>query len=601
LRKLDTIPREIGRMSTEQNRGRRDYPPLLLAGLVSLALLAVLPSALDLPQSNPSQTLEYAPVPPEDDNSNPPAGNFSALGLGRSSGVGTASAAGQGVPGGGSAGSGVGKNPSTKRCVGSPPRQTEDPMSPPCVAFYRGGNGGATYAGVTESEVRILFYTDSGGRFVSSKGAEPRPPGGTFVDLGAPPSGEEFTWLTMLRAYQRHFNERFQTYGRQARLVVHFGAGSPTPETRRADALEGIAKVRPFATVVAASLFANDYIDVMTRRQVVTIVGTNFVAWAPDSFYARAPGLVWSYNPSVERRAAIVTSHICSKVIPHRVSFSGDPADIGKPRVFGLYRLEEKSRPDKALYGRMIRDGILACGGKITVERVYPNQDSSASAAAGDVALMRQNGVTTVILANVNQNENVARVRAMAAAQYHPEIVLAGDNMHEGNLNGKLQDPSVWRNMRAITTFPRVDDVEAQPCYVAAMEGDPSLNRQDVRNYGCDFYIDLRQLFIGIQVAGPELRPQTMDRGFHAIPRIRSDNPSVPACFYEPGDYTCVKDSQVQWWDPAGTTSDSDSPGCMRMMEGGRRYLAGDWPPGDIEAQRDPASDPCNIQARDAA
>ena len=49
--------------------------------------IAVLPSALNLPQTNPTQTLEYAPVPPEDDDVPPPAGNLSSLGLGQSSGV----------------------------------------------------------------------------------------------------------------------------------------------------------------------------------------------------------------------------------------------------------------------------------------------------------------------------------------------------------------------------------------------------------------------------------------------------------------------------------------------------------------------------------
>ena len=30
-----------------------------------------------------------------------------------------------------------------RACVGSPPRQTEDPQSPPCVPYFNGPNGGA--------------------------------------------------------------------------------------------------------------------------------------------------------------------------------------------------------------------------------------------------------------------------------------------------------------------------------------------------------------------------------------------------------------------------------------------------------------------------
>lgn len=62
--------------------GKRNYPPLVLACLVMLVLLAAMPSALNLPQTSPTETLEYAPVPPEDENQvNPPTGNFASLGL----------------------------------------------------------------------------------------------------------------------------------------------------------------------------------------------------------------------------------------------------------------------------------------------------------------------------------------------------------------------------------------------------------------------------------------------------------------------------------------------------------------------------------------
>src|SRR5688572_3792251 len=36
-----------------------------------------------------------------------------------------------------------------RRCVGDPPRQIEDPQSPPCVPYWSGDNGGATTKGVT--------------------------------------------------------------------------------------------------------------------------------------------------------------------------------------------------------------------------------------------------------------------------------------------------------------------------------------------------------------------------------------------------------------------------------------------------------------------
>src|SRR5687767_6996608 len=114
----------------------------------------MLPSALNLPQTNPSQTVEYAPVPPDDEATPDIAGNLSSLGLGSSSSIGE-SLPDHPVDPGAPDVSAIGRSPTTKRCVGHPPRQTEDPLSPPCVSHFAGDNFGATYAGVTGSEIRI--------------------------------------------------------------------------------------------------------------------------------------------------------------------------------------------------------------------------------------------------------------------------------------------------------------------------------------------------------------------------------------------------------------------------------------------------------------
>src|SRR6266851_5800626 len=107
--------------------------------LAVLIAVAVLPSALNLPQANPTETLEYAPVPPSDNDPPPPpaAGNLASLGLASSPGI-VSGPSDRGV-GTGGAGKGPGpapaadappppppaavlppaiKTPSTKRCVG---------------------------------------------------------------------------------------------------------------------------------------------------------------------------------------------------------------------------------------------------------------------------------------------------------------------------------------------------------------------------------------------------------------------------------------------------------------------------------------------------
>src|SRR5687767_614427 len=75
------MQRSVSAGNARPRRSFRDLPPLALAGVALLAVLAALPSALNRPQTSPAETSEYAPVPPEDGNETPPGGNVAALGL----------------------------------------------------------------------------------------------------------------------------------------------------------------------------------------------------------------------------------------------------------------------------------------------------------------------------------------------------------------------------------------------------------------------------------------------------------------------------------------------------------------------------------------
>ena len=198
-------------------------------------------------------------------------------------------------------------------------------------------------------------------------------------------------------------------------------------------------------------------------------------------------------------------------------------------------------------------------------------------------------GVTTVIWA---QGYEYNYSRFAKTIGYTPEWIIAGDGINDDIAGAKHQDQDVWSHAW-IVSHATLDGPRRQlPCYQAAREADPELNFQD-SSLTCGLYNHVRQLFIGIQVAGPRLNPASVDKGFHAIPDKPSTHPSQPSCFYEPGDYTCVKDAIPMWWDPSADSPYSGTTGCWRVPEGGRRYLARDWPREPVAARRSP-SDPCN-------
>jgi hypothetical protein len=583
----------------------RRYPPLA-SGAVALALAAlVLPSGLTLPQTNPTQTVEYAPVPPSDETGDPPPGNVASLGLGTSGSL-TGDKAGGDLPGAAApppaAPNGVGTVPRTKRCVGNPPRQTEDPQSPPCVGYFAGDNFGATYQGVTGNEIRILLYREccySG--WFSKKGTEKDPDGGTLLDANKPPDAEESVWLTIARAYQRYFNDRYQTYGRQAHLFVYFARENNTPEDRRADAWASFARVHPFA-VVDYTRDGNSevYLNEMARRGVLNF-GSRIGRTA--KFFASYPRLIWGFTPTVEVQAQQYASLICRQVKGRPTRFSGNSGQNGKPRKFGLLHNVNPAYPAYQLFTKLAVAQMKACGVVIAKDQTYQATGAVSSdprthpdapqIAAQNMAAFQQAGVTTILW---TQGFEAEHGRAGAKISYLPEIILAGDGGFDSWQSNVFQDQQAWAHAWVVTNYALEPPWQSARCYRAEKEADPNMDENDA-HVGCNqgnFYGDLRQLFTGIQVAGPRLNPESIDRGLHAIPPVPSSDPSLQACYYDPGDYTCVKDAAVMWWDPAarhgGTQPQS---GGYRMPERGRRYLRNEWPSRELSALKRP-DDPVN-------
>jgi hypothetical protein len=578
---------------------------------VLFLLLAVMPSALNLPQSNPTETLEYAPVPPDDQQSPPQAGNFAALGLASSSSAQETPATvpapdGGGGPIGPGTGPVVGRSPGTKRCVGNPPRQTSDPLSPPCVSHFDGNNFGSTYRGVSADEIRVLIYLDTVPNGICdsqmpSRGPCPDP---GYLDLAKPATTDERSEVTSLRVYQRYFNDRFQTYNRFVHFYAFFSEDQATasPERRRSDAVDNDKRVAPFAVVNLTISAADAYDSVMASRGIVVFRGPLNLA-SPGGleaeYYQRYPRLIWSVGPSVELRARQFSTMMCNQIVNRPVSFAGDQTYLGRPRKLGLYSTSDPTWQNAISFTRMIKKATEDCGGKFEDEQHFttvcgPCFGSGQTDAEQAVASLKANEITTLVwTGGVEDNFS----KAACSLRYFPEHIFAGDGALDATPAGQIQCQESWANAMAVTGYVRADVPSEQPCYQAAREAQPDMNEDAVNQSACGVYDSLHQLFTGIQVAGPKLGPSSMDRGFHAIPPVASNNPRVPACYYEPSDYTCVKDAAPEWWDSVGRDAASKAPGCWRLIDGGQRYLAGTWPKEDFATRRRPGTDVCSAQS----
>ena len=590
----------------QKNSGEwaRKYPPLVTILVALILAIAVLPSALNLPQTNPTQTLEYAPVPPEESDDPPPAGNLSSLGLGESSGVAEDAEGGDGGgPGEGLAPlpGGRGVNPSTKRCVGNPPRQTEDPTSPPCVAFFDGDNFGATYQGVTKDEVRVLIYMSGGVNYTGGSGGREQSPSGAYFDLLEPPQQNEHFLVEGFRGWQRYFNDRFQTYGRVVHFYIYFDDCGSTcsPEARRAHAADNFAQVRPFAVLSDVAFGGNevDYVEQMARRGVLNF-GT--LTGKSQDFFRRFPKLVWGFDPTVEYQADAFASYVCAKVVGKPAVRAGNSASgnmQNRPRKLGLLHTTDENHPDRIKLAEIVQQKVEACGGEIEGVATFPvccyttDTTTNPDYATANMAQFSTEGITTILWPG-GMESNTSN--AASTSGYQPEWIVLGDDLLDGNgpnrmaRNGPAFDDRAFIITPEIYAPPRAQ----QRCYQAYREADKQLPDADL-GFVCEYYRNLFQLFTGIQVAGPRLGPSSVDKGYHAIPAVKSKDNQSPACFYNPGDYTCVKDNQIEMWDEQAVPPEGNRAGCWRIIQNAARYLHPDWPPGNIDSNLNELG-PCN-------
>lgn len=575
--------------------------------VVVLLAVAILPSALNIPQSNPNTVPEYAPVPPNEESQTSEQGNLAALGQAGGSNLSRSGGLPEAIP------TAAAERRSGKRCVGDPPRQAEDPMSPPCVAFFEGDNFGATYRGVTRDEVIAVVYMDAGFFANVGDGAE-RTPNKGFCDVDSvpnsdpacrsPDTGQDHAFVKMTRSFSRYFNERYQTYNRHIHYWIYWGVGG-TAEAKTANAAEVYERFKPFATLdITFSANKHAYLEAMARRGVMQFpdpIGGGATDIQPNAYYAKYPPHLFGFFPDVEHWADLHATYLCSRVEGFPVSHAqggvmSDGSEMnGNARRYGFLSLVSPNYPGIRRFWELVKPRLNACGivPEPDADRTYSYNgalwgDAAYQEAANNVAAWRRADVTTILWLGGWADHHP---QVMDQAQYYPEVVFAGNLNFDDAINARLFLPQkVWRNAWGTTWQVRVDSLETGHAYRACKEGDETLTRGNC-DLARNFYLPHFMLARSIQAAGPRLTPARVDRGLHAYPKIASNSPYVAACFFDPGDYTCVKDSAELWWDPAAQPESQSGNGCYRLTAGGARYLAGEWPRSDDAFK--PENAPC--------
>ena len=430
-----------------------------------------------------------------------------------------------------------------RRCVGDPPRQTEDPQSPPCVPFFEGDNGGATSAGVSADEIRI---------------AVPR-----NTDEGH------------LRTIEAYFNKRYELYGRKIRLVQTgaFGAGCPE---QRAEA-SALAALDIFAATDAGTANSACFYDELTRNRI--IVSEVSYAFTEAQMQARHP-YTWSYLMSVDKLLATTGAMACARLAGGNAQYSSDVAMQGRPRSYGAIVMT--SNRDDALSVDPLAATLRRCGIELAETVVYDVSEEDGTRGRDAMLRMQNAGVTTIFCFCVIVFEATLAPAATTQA-YFPEWVLGsyGSNDYDVLLKASWPEARQRRAMIATTSQPPQVPLSQSYAWAAYREADPSIRADHTTAINLTtLYRSLLLLASGIQLAGPNLTPDTFAVGLQTASFPNPPDPlnSGAVGFVGP-DHSMTEDSAEMWWSDNGAGADGTS-GAWCYIEAAARRRSSAWPAG---------------------
>jgi hypothetical protein len=448
-------------------------------------------------------------------------------------------------------------------CAGQAEQVPGDPYSPPCIAFS-GSNGGATSPGVTATQINISYRNAAGSESFQQ----------ALQQLG----GADITDTTAdiertINALATYFDTHFQFYGRKLNVEYFNGQGNETNELlgtgqqqADADAVTAAQQLHAFAELNGTT----EPYDVALAGQHVLSFGAPYLS---GTFMAQYAPYMWSIDPEGNDVTSATTEFVLNELDGKDAQYAGGSLQ-NQPRKVAIVA------PSNPWYQSSVSAGVqaaAAAGHPIADNIQYQlNLATLSSQAATIVSQLQNDGITTVICAC--DPITPAYLTSRAAEQgYTPEWVVAGTAFTDTDLVGQLFDQTEWSHAFGITFNGPIVPKESTFGYAAYKSVDPSsepANAVDV------IYEQMYEMAIGIQMAGPDLTPQSFEAGMRAYPgsQAGATNALYGTWDFPAGHFTPQIDSAIIYWNPNKISAYNGKPGAYVIAS--PRYKTGQYPTG---------------------
>jgi hypothetical protein len=446
----------------------------------------------------------------------------------------------------------------------------------PCQAKFEGDNGGATHRGVTGE--KILILERKAPESANSQAVAAISEGAGFADAETARAVKN-VWLD-------YFNKTYELYGRQVDYQIFDSTGNGTEEAQG----KGIEAACNDATAIekdrkAFAVFNGSipFAQCAGERQLPVFTAA---AYYPESFYRKYHPYLYHVIMECERIAYQVAEYIGKRLHGKPARFAGDAALQGKTRAFGTYVPDNDGYQQCVdLTEKTVKEEYGANPGprysyQLDVSR-FPDQAAQAA------VLFKSEGVTTVILA-CDPISIIFLTQAATNQEYSPEWFLIGVALQDTDNFGRSYDQAqVDGHMFGMSQLGATEKVlgpNSEPGRLFKQ-----VTGQDIPPGTDGDYFLLTHMYNLLQAAGPNLNPQTMDAGGHALPP--GGAPAFPLGYWSLADgpngqagatdHTEIDDSREIYYVGSATSKADGKKGAFLEVNGGQRYRNGEWPKTD--------------------
>jgi hypothetical protein len=445
----------------------------------------------------------------------------------------------------------------------------------PCVPTAA-NNGGATSPGVTGSTIKIGIYI-----------AKPDPTYDPILKAVGAYDTPDATWQAE-QDYAQIFENTYEMYGRKFQLVRIDGSGPSTDAVHaRADA--DVAAQDGVFAVIGGPAQTKTFGDELAAKHIL-LVGSGSNAQPQQNFENESPYL-WSTGPSPEQTSSMIAHFIQTQLIGKPAQYGG--ADVnGKPRTFTLLTYDTPDGVYKSSWDDL-ENKIKGIGGTVKdhidyfLDPTALQQDARTTAAR-----LKAAGATSIIFTGDPIFPQFL-TKEMAKDNYFPEWIMSGTVLADTNVFARGFDQQEWQHAFGLSLTPVQLPKDKQDSYTVHQWwfGTPPPTQNNYAIVKGDWQL----LSQGIQLAGPNLTPQTFKNGQDAMPPVTSSLQPTNQAISTYGDHGYwpnetddpmgLDNTGILYWDPNVSGPDETGTvgqGMYRRVLNADRFLlgpnGGNWP-----------------------